>query len=140
MLYTSLCGVAAAAGQHLRRQIERRSGDVRLRRAVQLTAGAEIHQHQPAVVGDHHVLRLDIAMQQARRVDRRHRATHLDADSCDFLLRKCRPVAKRLFERAALDELHPQPDAAVDPFSAVDRDDVRMADAGEQPAFFDDAR
>ena len=51
---------------------------------------------------------------------------------------KRRPVAERLFERPALDELHPQADAAVDALGAVDRDDVRMADAGEETAFFDD--
>ena len=106
--------------------------------ALQLAAGAEIHQHQPAVVGHHDVLRFDIAVQEAGRVDRRHRAAQLDADPCDLRRRKRRALAERLFERAALDELHPQADASVDAFSAVDGDDVRMADAGEEPAFFDD--
>ena len=36
-----------------------------------------------------------------------------------------------------LDELHPQPDAPVDAIRAVDRDDVRMADAREQPPLVD---
>jgi hypothetical protein len=39
---------------------------------------------------------------------------------------------------AAVDILHPQADAVVDPLGAINRDDAGVPDAGEQPTFFDD--
>ena len=77
-------------------------------------------------------------MQQAGRMNGRHRAAELDADARDLLLGESPALAERLFERAALDELHPEADAPADALRAVDGDDVRMADAREQPAFLDD--
>ncbi len=45
-----------------------------------------------------------------------------------------------LFKRAAPDEFHPETDAWADLLGAVDRDDVRMTHAGEEPALLDDRR
>ena len=47
-------------------------------------------------------------------------------------------LAQFVLERAAVDELHPDADAAVDPLGSVDRDDVGVADAREQTPFLDD--
>ena len=57
-----------APGKDFRRQIEGRPGDIRAEVVRKLSSRAEVHQHGPAVVGEHHVLRLDIAMQYAGAV------------------------------------------------------------------------
>ena len=107
-------------------------------RVVGLVAGAEVHEHQPAAVVEHDVLGLDVAMHQARGMDRRNRGTQVHAEPRDFGRRERAAAVERLLERAALDELHPQTDAPVDGLCAVDGDDIWMADAREQPPFLDD--
>ena len=59
----------------------------------------------------------------------------VDKDGYQVLVRT---HAEHPLERASADELHPQPDAAVDAIGAVDRDDVRMANAGEEATLFND--
>ena len=59
-----------APGKDFRRQIEGRSGDIRAEVVRKLSSRAEVHQHGPAIVGKHHVLRLDIPMEHAGAVHR----------------------------------------------------------------------
>ena len=49
-------------------------------------------------------------------------------------------LAQHLFERPAAHELHPEPDVVADLLGAVNRDDVAVANAGEQAAFGNDER
>jgi hypothetical protein len=80
----------------------------------------------------HHVVRLDVAMNKARTVHGGHRLTKLDADVNDVGLAEDLALFENLFERSSLDTLHPQPDPVVDTVGAVDGDHVRMAHAREQ--------
>ena len=129
-----------APGKDLRRQIEGRSGDLRAAVVRKLSSRAKVHQHGSAVVGEHHVLCLDISMQHAGAVHCRNGMTKVDADLNGFRTAEHFASVHDLFERAAPDELHPETDACADLLGAVDRDDVRMTDAGEQSAFVDDGR
>ena len=79
-------------------------------------------------------------MDKARRVHRGHRVAELHADVHDFRDAERVPLLHQLLQRAPLDELHPQSDAAVDPIGAEDGDDVGVVDTREQAAFFDDGR
>ena len=63
---------SARAVEQLRRQIERRAGEAGCAGA-QFAAGTEIHQHHPSIVCQHDVVRFDIAVQEAGRVDGRQR-------------------------------------------------------------------
>ena len=72
-----------------------------------------------------------------RRVQRAaQRRAHRD----ELVGRKAPPCRQLLFERRAIDELHPDADTVANAFRAVDRHDVRMANASKQPAFFDCGR
>ena len=71
---------------------------------------------------------------------RGHRLTELRADVHDFRGAERVPLLHQLLQRAPLDELHPQSDAAVDPIGAEDGDDIGVVDTREQAPFFDDGR
>ena len=47
-------------------------------------------------------------------------------------------LLEQLLERVALDKFHPETDAAADLFRAVNGDDVRVTDFGEEPPFLND--
>ena len=51
-----------AAGENLRRQIKRRSGEIRHGVVRELASRAKVHQHGPTVFGQHHVLGFDVTM------------------------------------------------------------------------------
>ena len=124
-----------SAAEELRGQIEGRSGDLVLRRDPprQLGAGAEVHEDDASAFLAHDVLALHVAVQEPRTVDRRQGLTEIDADR-RRLARAVRPVGlQHILERAAADELHPQAHPTVYRLRAVDRHDVRMAHAREQP-------
>ena len=70
----------------------------------------------------------------------RNGVSTVDADLNGFRPTEHFASVDDLFERAAPDEFHPEADACADLLGAVDRDDVRMTDAGEQSAFVDDGR
>ena len=74
-------------------------------------------------------------MQQAGRVHGRDRAAKLHADADDIGRAKDRAALEQLLERGAADEFHPHANPIADLLRAVDGDDVRMPDFGEQPAF-----
>ena len=92
-----------------------------------------------ALVGHHHVLRLDVAVDESGRVHGRHRARRGP--------RRCgwRPLGVNAAPstsgcssvRPLTNSIH-RPTSPSGALGAVDGDDVRMADAGEQASFFDD--
>ena len=126
------------AGEHFRREVERRAGDRRgLHGFVVLEqqAGAEVHQHEPAALFADDVLRLDVAMDEAGGVDRGQRPAQILAEQRRFAPAERALSLQQLFEGVAADELHPQADAAVVGVDAVHGDDVAVADAGQEAAF-----
>ena len=98
----------------------------------ELGAGAEVHEDRAAALLAHHVLRLDVAVDEAAAVDRGERLAEIDADGRRFLGAQRTAGAQLVFHRAAVDELHPQADEVVRPLDAVDDDDVAVADLGEE--------
>ena len=83
-------------------------------------------------------MRFDVTMEQPGGVHGRHGITQLDADGCGFRDGEDSARLERVFERLAVDELHPQADAVFDLFRAVDGDNVRVANARKQTAFVND--
>src|SRR5205823_3068330 len=99
--------------QHFRREIEWRAGQIRRRVVLKLSTSAEVHQQDAPVFGSHHVVRLDIPMEQAGGMHRRHCATQLETyvdclGGADHLA----PL-ERLLERVATNELHPEADVVA---------------------------
>lgn len=68
----------------------------------------------------------------------RQRAAQGDTDPCDVDRVERAALLELCCQRLAVDELHPDADATVDALGSVDDDHVRVADAGEEPAFVDD--
>ena len=124
--------------QHLGCEIEGRAGQIRRCVVLELSASAEVHQDDAPVFGSHHVVRLDVPMQQAGAVHRRHRATELETDADSFGGADHLSLVEDLLEGLAANELHPQADLIGNLLGAVDGDHVRMPHAGEQSAFVDD--
>ena len=96
--------------QDLGCEIEGRSGEIRRGVVVELSARAEVHQHDAAVFGPHHVVRLDIPMQQAGAMHRRHRAAELETDADSLGGADHLSLVEDLLEGVAANELHPQAD------------------------------
>ncbi len=68
-------------------------------------------------------------------MQRGERATEVDPDT-DNLASAHRPaISDHCGERLTLDEFHPDADALMVLFGAVDRHDVRVADSGEVARF-----
>ena len=103
-----------------------------------LAAGAEVHQHDAAVAVAHHVVGFDIAVQQARAVHGGERFADVEADQRCFARAEAAALLQDLFERLALDQLHPQADHAFGARGAVDRHDIGMIDLGEQARLVND--
>ena len=122
------------------REIQRGAGQPVACGVAQLATGPEVHEHDPPVTGDHHVLRFDVPVQQSGLVNGGHCGTELAADRQRLRLGELPSVTDRLFERLAVDEFHPQAHAIADPLSAVNRGDVGMAHASQETPFFDDGR
>ena len=90
---------------------KRRAGQIGIGCPAAIAAGAEIHQDHPAVASHHHVLRLDVAMQQPRGVNRRDRAAERLPDRRDLARREVPAILDdELMQRAAVDVFHPQAD------------------------------
>ena len=77
-------------------------------------------------------------MQKTGVVHGSNGAAEIDADLNGLRHSEAPALLEQLFERASLDELHPQADLVSDPLGTVDGDDVRMANLRQQAAFFDD--
>ena len=103
----------------------------------QIAAGAEIHQHDAPVVGEHHVLGLDVAVHETGVVHGAEGAGELDADGRHLARREGAALGHCLVQRASPDELHPQADVRADALGAVDGDHVRMPHAGQGASLLD---
>ncbi len=131
-----------SAAQALGAQIQRRAGEQVESgcRRLHRSAGAEVHEDDAAALLAHHVVRLDVAVDEALGVDGGERAAQRPADD-DRLVGAVRAAGVDLGgQRPAAHELHPQADAAVVLVGAVHDDDVGMLDAGEEAAFVEHPR
>ncbi len=124
--------------QNLRRQVERRSGEIGSRIVRELASRAKVHQHDAPVLGSHHVVRLDVPMQQARAVYGGHRTTELEADVHRLSDGGLCRLLKDLLQGVAANELHPEADLVANLLGAMNGDHVGVAHAGEQAPFVDD--
>jgi hypothetical protein len=131
-----------AAAKQLRCEIE---GSPRERApgagcASEFPAGAEVHQYRTSVVGEHHILSLDVTVQKTGSVNRGNGVTDLESDlNCLGRVQR-RSLCQPLLDRLAIDPFHPEADCVADPLRAVNRDDIGMAHAREEAAFLDDRR
>ena len=114
-------------GRHVKRRSRQLCGGVPFNR----TGAAEVHQHDAPADFAHDIVRLDVAMQQASRVERRQGAADVDADAGHFTGAHRSALLHDLGEGLPLDELHPDADALLVLLCAVDGDDVWMVDASE---------
>ncbi len=94
---------------------------------------AEIEQLDVAVGPDHHVVGLDVAMDDLRGVRHRQRFRHLPRDADDA--RKRQPLRRQLPQRLALDQLHRDVAIGVDDAGLVNGDDVRVVEGGGEGRF-----
>ena len=130
-------GRRRAAGQQFRGHVQRRTGQPG--NFAGLDAGTEIHQHGPPPGSAHDVLRLDVAVDQARSVNGGERPAEVDADEGRLAGAHRAVGVEPLLERLAFEELHPETDAALVRVGSVDVDDVGVAQPGE-PASLGDHR
>ena len=79
-------------------------------------------------------------MDEPRLVHRCHRTAQVRADEGGLVRAEHAALMERLFEREAVDELHPESYGVVELVYPVHDHDVRMPDARKQPTFSDDAR
>ena len=97
--------------------------------------GAEVHEHDAAAPFPHHVARSHVAVQHVGGVQGSQRPGNRLAIDRDLLDAE-RPVGTDdVRQRAAVDELHAQTEAAIVLGRVVDLDDVIVLDAGEQAPF-----
>ena len=90
---------------------------------------AEVHDLDVAVLGEHHVGRLQVAVDDAPLVRRFERLGDLLRHAQCFRERQ-RPGPQPLFERLAADELHRNAGAALERRDLVDRADERVIQGG----------
>ena len=128
-----------------RRVVDRADEDARLRqpalgRAAALLRDAEVHQVDAAgLVLDHHVGRLDVAMDHLARVGGVERARDLLEDR-ERLVRIVRAaLLDQLLEVGPLHVAHRDVDEALVIAGVVDRDDVRVVDRGDRLRLADEA-
>ena len=86
---------------------------------------AEVGQHGPAVRAEQHVARLDVTMQDAGRVRAAQRAEQPAAQIRGLLRGQRAVLGHDLLQRAALDQLHHDPRAAVGLLDHVEDGDHR---------------
>jgi hypothetical protein len=129
-----------AAAKELWCEIQGRAGERARRggRLAHLPTGAEVHQNGSPVGREHHILRLDVAVQKAGAVDSRNGVANLGADLKDLGRLEWWPLREPLFDCLAVDQFHPETNGVPDALGAIDRDDVGVADAREEPTFLDD--
>ena len=125
-------------GRHVARRAHDHAGprDVGGRAGAPLqlrTRQAEVEQLH-AVRREEHVRRLEVAMNDAARVQRRQRGQDLEADR-DGLGDVQRSAPQLLGQRLALEQLHGDEQAAGVFADLVDLADVRMVDARRCPRF-----
>ena len=103
-------------------------------------SGSEVHQHQAAVGrAAHHVLRLHVAVDDARVVDRHQRPAQILSPR-QRLARAARPLAvDRVVQRRAFDEIHPEAEPAAVHVGAVHHHHVGMPHAHQHAGFLEHA-
>ena len=131
---------ASGAVEQLGREIERRSGPRPGARRTQDLSGSEVHQDQAAVArAAHHVLRLHVAVNDARVVHRRQRPAQVLSPS-QRLAGAARPLAvDRVVQRRAFDEIHPEAEPAAVHVGAVHHHHVEMPHAHQHAGFLQHA-
>ena len=126
------------ASEDLGRQIQRRPDEAA--GAGEILASPEVHEDDAPACLAHDVLRLDVAVQQPGAVDRRERSADIQADECRLARTERSTIGDELLERLASDELRPETDATVMFLGAVDLHDVLVAETGQTPGLFHQAR
>ena len=119
------------AGEDFRREIHRRARHSR-RVGPLRTAGTKVHEDDAAAVLAHDVLRFDVAVDEAGRVDRGQRPAQIDPDGRRLSTAEGSVGPQPGFESLAVDELHPEPRGAVANVGTINGDDVGMTDPGER--------
>ena len=124
--------------EDLGRQIERCPDETA--GAGEILARPEVHEDDAPAGLAHDVLRLDVAVQQPGAVDRRERGADIQSDECRLARTERSAIGDELLERLASDELGPETDATVVLLGAVDLHDVLVAETGQTPGLFHQAR
>ena len=105
-----------------------------------MTYGAKVHEQDAPAGLPHDILRFDVAVDESGFVNSRQGATEVQADEHRFVRAERTVIAEHALQCATVHELRPQPDAPVNAIGAIDGDDVRMPNAGEEPTFVNDGR
>jgi hypothetical protein len=100
---------------------------------------AEVGEHDAAGVGEQHVARLDVAVEDALGVGGAQRAEQVDADLRDEPGRQRALLLDDLLEGAALDQLHDDPGKAVHHDGVVHGGDRGMVEARGEARLTDHA-
>ena len=125
-----------ASVQHFWSQIQWGSSEAahRLRGTVidKPPARAKVHQRRTAIFLAHHVMCLDITVQNARLMNGFDCPTQITADERRFSRGQRSVRFQELAKCATLDEFHPYADVVVCAIEGVDGHDIRVPNAGEQ--------
>jgi hypothetical protein len=89
------------SGRELWCEIERCAREACRAIVAKFASGAEIHEHNSPIVRHHHVLRLDVAVQEACSMYGRNGVTELDPDLYDRIGTEQCTVPQKVFERSA---------------------------------------
>ena len=125
--------------EHLRRQIQRCALQVRgaLRSGTHDRGGAKIHQDDTPARFPHHILRLDVAVEKPGLVHGGKRAAQVEPEHHRFLSAERPLLFHDVFQRPSVDQLHPEADAVVEAIDAENRDDIGVANPGEQASLLE---
>ena len=104
-------------------------------RSGQLLACTEIHQHDPAALLAHDVLRLHVAMQETGAVNGGECGAYVKPDDRGFATTQRSTCLNQFLERGPADELHPQADTPSVFFGAVHLHHVLVSESREPPRF-----
>ena len=105
-----------------------------------LLTRTEIHQNQPSALLPHHVLSLDVSMDQTGVVHGRQSSTELVPDESGLAGTERAVTDKHLLERHPAHELHPEADPTIVFAGSVNGDDIRMTDASQRLPFVQQPR
>ena len=124
---------ARLLGRHVVDRAEDRAGRAVRHRHIRVADGVgqfgqpEVEDLHEAVGSDHHVLRLQIAMNDAAVVRRRQSLRHFGHQPHNLLERKV-AFRRQVAQIASFDQLHDDEGDLVDAADVVDGDDVRMVE------------